>query len=296
MADPIVKLDPIENCRFRDSLTNGIQIVRPVVVTGISFGVGEAAAEVWSKAVLAPGFPLLGSTLTASYPVVLLQRELRGIENFGDTVRGELTYGSPPNFTGDTIITYTITDAFQTSHILTQCSANGSENLYALYKVGGSVHESMDDSDARSYHFSAPKIVTFRTLRATGIATRAQWDPVKADIRASAGTLNSVPWGSDDRGMWLFLGPITRTADYGATYTVQLDFVRAERPTSFYPMGFYYDLLGIHPKDSATESDLLDRLGGPPIYDSVYRSNGASIASIYDEVAWPDNFSFTPDD
>jgi hypothetical protein len=42
-------------------------------------------------------------------------------------------------------------------------------------------------------------------------------------------------WGSDSRGWWLFLGPISRTTDQGAWYHVQLDFVRGEKAGELLP-------------------------------------------------------------
>jgi hypothetical protein len=68
----------------------------------------------------------------------------------------------------------------------------------------------------------------------------------------------------------------------------------APRGTSFYPIGFYrrrWD--GAIPKDAATEDEVL--APGLPVVGGIYRTNGASIASIYPEAAWMGLFTFTPD-
>jgi hypothetical protein len=140
-----------------------------------------------------------------------------------------------------------------------------------------------------------PKIITYRSLRASGFMTGSQWNSIKANIRASSGCLNAGPWGSsaDPRGSWLFLGPISRTNDQGAWFHVQLDFVRGEKDTSFYPIGYYrrrFD--GAVPKDAASEDEVL--AGGLPVVGGIYRTNGASIASIYPEANWMSLFTFTP--
>jgi hypothetical protein len=288
-----VILDTIENSRVDDSLMNGMVIERGVVVKDMDWTDGASPAEVWAKALLVPGMPAKGTAMSPSYPAILVNRRLAGISGFTKTVRGTLVYTAPPLTDGQPI-SWTITDATQTAHVLTSTTADGGDNLYTLYKANGSTTVAQTDADARDYSYSAPKIVTFRTLRASGFMTGDAWRSVKANIRLAAGTLNSGNWGSDSRGWWLFLGPISRTTDQGAWYHVQLDFVRAERQASFYPIGFYrrrWD--GAIPKDAATEDEVL--APGLPVVGGIYRTNGASIASIYPEAAWMGLFTFTPD-
>jgi hypothetical protein len=181
MPDPIVILDTIESSRVDDGL-QGMQIFRGVTVKDIIFDVGQSPAEVWAKCLLAPGMPAKGSLMSASYPAILTNRRLAGIRQFNKTVRGELIYQAPPTFDGGTTINYTIVDAFQTAHILTSSTADGSENLYTLYKKGGDVHSAMTDTDAKAYPFEATKMVTFRSIRALGYATGTQWNAVKAGV------------------------------------------------------------------------------------------------------------------
>lgn len=291
---PTVILDTIDSARFRDGI-NGFEIIRGVTVKDITFSPGESGALVWSKACNTPGFPLVGDLLDPAYPAVLLFRQLESVDRFKNLVRGQLIYTSPPQPTGGTTINYTLTDATQTNHIQTFCTADGSANLYVNYKFGAPTNVYLDDTDSTDwFHFGAPKIVTYRSLRAIGRATGDQWNAVKASIRAAAGTLNATPFGSDDRGWWLFLGPITRTQDNGASYVIQLDFVRGEKRHSFYPIGFYLDRDGRHPRDAATEQEVT--APGLPIVGGIYRTNGATIASIYEEFDWPPLFNFTPDD
>jgi hypothetical protein len=292
MPDPIVILDTIESSRVDDGL-QGMQIFRGVTVKDIIFDVGQSPAEIWAKCLLAPGMPAKGSLMSASYPAILTNRRLAGIRQFNKTVRGELIYQAPPTFDGGTTINYTIVDAFQTAHILTSSTADGSENLYTLYKKGGDVHSAMTDTDAKAYPFEATKMVTFRSIRALGYATGTQWNAVKAGVRAAAGKLNSTPWGTHPRGSWAFLGPITRTQDAGQSYVIQLDFVRGDKDHHFYPIGFYRDILGRLPVDAATEENVLE--GGLPVLGGIYRTNGASIASVTDESNWAGLFSFGPD-
>jgi hypothetical protein len=294
---PIV-LDTIQDSRISDSVLNGLQLVRGVTVHGLTFAVGEGPVEVWAKALLEPGMPVLGSVASPSYPqCILMERRLAGINGHNKTVRGELVYTVPPSIGEGATINYTLTDAFQSAHVLTQTTADGSENLYTLYKVGGDPTIAQTDPDAHDYSFAAPKIVVYRTLRAIGRATKLQWNAVKADVRAAAGKLNTGNWGSSThpRGSWLFLGPITRTQDGGNSYIIQLDFVKGETPYSFYPIGFYrrrWD--GAIPKDAATEDEVVSP--GLPVEGGIYRTNGASFASIYKESGWQGIFSFGPDD
>lgn len=288
-----VILDTIENSRVDDSLMSGMTIARGVVVKDMDWTDGALPAEVWAKALLLPGMPTKGTAMSTSYPAILVNRRLVGIQGFTKVVRGELIYTAPPLTDGQPI-SWTVSDADQTAHVLTSTTADGSANLYTLYKPGGATDVAQTDVDAKDYSFAAPKVTTYRAIRASGFMTGDSWRSIKPDIRASAGCLNAGVWGPDPRGQWLFLGSISRTNDQGAWYHVQLDFVRGEKPHSFYPIGFYrrrWD--GAIPKDAATEEEVLS--GGLPVVGGIYRTNGATIASIYPEANWMSLFTFDPD-
>ncbi len=137
------------------------------------------------------------------------------------------------------------------------------------------------------------KYVPHRTLKARSYILQDDWDRVKKEVRAAAGCINMDKWGDDERGTWLFTGPITSTTEPYADFpllTIELNFLND--PKGFYPMGFYRDAYGSHPPDCATEIALCN--GDPeettgtnkPALNGVLGRNGICLISVQKEVAF----------
>jgi hypothetical protein len=191
---------------------------------------------------------------------------------------------------------WTVTDATTSEFVPCFATSAGGAALTVWYKKGQSpattVFPGVDAThDARlkgvrGIHRLSPR----RHLRVTGRLLAVNWDAVKTAIRAASGKINSDVWGGYARGTWLFLGPVTRTADFGRTFDIELDF--AYDPNGHYPIGVYFDEHGEHPADSATEAQL--RTGGPPPENTYKGRNGIMMASVYPETPFTPLFAFLP--
>lgn len=274
----------------------GLEIIRPVCVTGIgSACVDGQNPDALLKALTVVGLPVEGTPYSATYPYALLEDyRVRTIDS-DDSVMVDLIYRQQGPGSGDPhgSSTWSVTDSEQSSHIQTYATANGTANTLVWYKSGASSSQNVPPAKSATRVPPLPKIITYRTIKASGILRGTDWATFKPQVRAAAGRINSDTWGSATRGTWLFLGPSTRWYDrFKRVIYVDLNFIND--PDGWYPLSVYLNPHGAHPADCVTEAAL--RATGLPVADQNKTRNGISITSIYKEATFSDKFIFTPDD
>lgn len=203
----------------------------------------------------------------------------------------DLIYRSIP-IDGNTQVQWTWEDSGISDHILTNKLAGGIGSLSVWYKTGTAPSIDVIPDDAALIGAMTHKIVVSRVIRATARLQKEKWFPMRKQLKPLAGTINRDTWGGYPRGTWFFFAPHASTIDRGNNYTVTLEF--AERPLGWFGVEIYRDEQGKIPNDIAFERFM--RQAGLPAEGNQARRNGITIASIYDEMPFTPNFSFTPDD
>ena len=134
------------------------------------------------------------------------------------------------------------------------------------------------------------KFTPYRTIRASAAMLASTWNTFKDTVRSYVGTINSTNWGSYGRGQWLFAYISLRTADFGYSYFVDLDFLFD--PQGFYPYGYWLDpTTGLSPPTGVTPPPL-----AIPVSVGNYTSgNGIARFSLYAENDFSSLFNFVPD-
>jgi hypothetical protein len=200
-----------------------------------------------------------------------------------------LVYTSPFQQDGGGGIQYSLTDASQVSHVRSFSSGNG-DSLQTWYKAGTAGTISSPPADSQFKDFQTTKMLPSGAIRATGFATAAAWDAVRISILTAKGKVNSRGWGIYTRAQVYFVGPTTTTFDNGNSFQIQLDFLTTS--LEWMAWGEFFDPLGNHPRDSATEANV--RAGGLPTVGAQAQYNGITLASQYLEADFNALFSFTP--
>jgi hypothetical protein len=274
---------------------DGLLIVRTLEVYNIPISPGESDPSVLLKCLSQPLFPKWGWAYpdpSYSNGVVrgIFGKSIDRITNAGTF---DFHYLAPfDNFAETGVIKYTLEDLTLSRQVTTYTAATQDISLDLIYGRGATGVQNFPLIAGDSYKVAGvPKFDGYRMLRATGRATKAQWDAVKGAVREAAFRIHSDDWGDYERGRWLFMGPQTRTTDKGQTYSIQLDFI--EERFGHFPIIAYFNEFGEHPGDSSTEADV--RAAGPPTEGNIITYNGITMASIYLETTFSDLFSFTPD-
>jgi hypothetical protein len=267
---------------------DGIEITRGCLVTDIDISPGVSDPAVFLKILKSPLCPLRNST----YPdpdfnwCLCKERRLLSV-SANNAANCQFVYrGVPPVFGGG--ISYELEDANVTETVNTFATASG-DTIKIQYKKGGDTVVVFTNPFVEK-PIGVRRIRSYRCLRATGMATKSEWFAVRDTIKALRNNINSVPWGGEPRGTWMFLGPISRIQTNNNRVQIELPFI--EGIDGHYPIGAYFDQYGFHPADCTTEADL--RADGLPVVGAYHRRNGITIASVYPEINFNSFFNFTP--
>jgi hypothetical protein len=273
------------------------EITRPCLIRGLPVDDGASDPQVLLKATDHPASPADGEVFPTDKPlwagctlqdIVITSRPSKtsALANF--VYRRKTDHGD-----GSTAGAWSVTYGSSVSHVTTYATANGTDLIRVWYKPGAAGTVITDGTPATGAKGKSVAVHQMRVsgyLKATALLKGADWSPLKAALRTRRGYINSDEWGTDPRGKWFFVGPTTRTTDFGASFTVELEFLEAE--DSWFPMAIWHARDGSHPADSDQESVLT--AGTHPSEGQQFAANGITWASIYKEFPYNDFFVFTP--
>lgn len=292
--------DRVDGSRVRNTV-NGLEVVRRCTVYDIPVYQTSNAYKALVDIISDPQCPRLHTAFPdPSVPAFLDEHQLVSIEKPKRRAELDLVYRSPPFVPGGVQVQWIVQDQSLVNHITTYATAGeagqgGTTSILLWYKPGEPPSTDVIPGSTTSVPTQTAgvhKITVFRGLRVTGRATAQQWSAVKKIIRGAKGKINSDNWGSDKRGVWLFLGPNATTSDRGNTYDIELTFLGED--LGHFPIAVYVDPQTGHiPGDISNEREL--RKNGPPTFGDMWRRNGLALVSIYEETTFADKFAFTPD-
>jgi hypothetical protein len=290
------KFDLVDGARVSATI-DGVEITRSCIVSGLPVAAGTSDPEVILQATEDSGFPgffaLYPTTIPRYQGATLQDVSVQSRDRRNNSVRLALTYRRKGGDGSGSASEWSLEDSAQTSHVQTYGTAGGANNIQTWHKAGEpSTTTVKPATGADAKNVSVHRMRTFRVLRATARLRGSAWAAIKGGIRGAAESINLDPWGGDPRGNWYFVGPTTRTSDYGRSYRIQLDFLEAR--DGHFPLAAYFNSQGVHPADCATEAQL--RSGGLPSSGGTLTRNGVTLASVYYEIDFNTLFAFSPAD
>lgn len=289
--------DRIEGMRANET-QEMVEVVRPCLVRGIPVVDGATGTdpEVLFKMRLDPQCPARGSL----YPTTILPYARATLQEFAIRSRLNATsaivdfiYRAKATLPGGAGIAsnWSLSRSPQISHIQTYHSFDGQSLNKVWFKDGTAAGTTSEPSGADDYVAPVTKMRVNSVLTARALLSGDDWRSLSASIREIEEHLNSTVWGTDDRGVWFFVGPTTQTNDYGSTYSVELTFL--ENKDGWYPLAIFFDkITGQHPKGADKESSFT----AFPAPGNIITINGLTRVGEYGEVDFNAYFAFTPDD
>lgn len=273
---------------------NGIEVIRPVMVTGVPIAAGSSDPSFLFQVIADAGCPQLLDAHPTVPDARLEEHQLRSVDRSKRHALLYLVYRGIPTSVGTVgEITFLCEQGSQQVTVTQYGTAGGLVALSTWYKPGEAPETNVIPAGIKPKGATVIKVQTYDALRATGRATRAQWIAVKAAIRGARGKIHSDAWGTATRGKYLFLGPSISYFAGGRMVDIRLDFLGSEN--GHFPLIAHFNEFGERPSDTAPEATLRS-VSGLPAVGAQIRHNGMTLASVYDETPFTPLFNFTPDD
>jgi hypothetical protein len=281
----LIRPADIKNTRY------GMRLTRGLMVKGITIDIDPTYGTdpiVLLKCLAVPGFPQIGQGFphTSFAYLTVSEQNLREVVR-NDCAKFDIVYsGLDPS--SDPVPTWVVQDGYTISHVQTNATSDGSEAITVWYKKGEDGTFGDAPTGAQENSVRVHKLVSDRIAKVIRVMPKDAWEAVKDAYRSRADTINTDNWNDGERGQWYFPGPETRTTNIGATVTVALPFYF--RKVGWFGRAVWYNALGQHPVDSATESDVF--AGGPPSEGTQTKGNGFTAVSVQDESIFGSVFDF----